>query len=99
MYICINASMKNAAYIQIDYDHLTALAKHLAGHIDRSEATISTWCVGHARLFSRLRLGKGCNAHTYRDAMEWFAKNWPADLEWPQDIPRPSLNKTEKRVS
>ena len=89
MNICISMHMSTLAYIPIDYDHLICLSAQMADHVDRSEATLSTWCVGHARLFSRLRDGKGCNAHTYRDALEWFSDNWPEDLTWPADVPRP----------
>lgn len=81
--------MSSANIIHIDYAHLTRLAEVMGRHIERSDATISTKIVEHARLFSRLRSGKGCNAHTYRDALLWFHNNWPVDLEWPTGIPVP----------
>jgi len=84
--------MSRNPHIQIDYDHPVKLAETMAQHIDRSEATISTWCVGHARLFSRFRTGNGCSAHTFRDTLIWFSDNWPIDLEWPMDITRPSTS-------
>lgn len=82
--------MSSQNLIHIDYGHLILLAENLAQHLQRSEATISTKIVGHARLFSRLRQGAGCNAHTYRDALQWLHDNWPADLEWPASIPFPA---------
>ena len=61
----------------------------------RSEATISNHAVGHARLFSRVRGGKGLVPNTYDRAIQWFSDNWPADLPWPADIPRPACTKQE----
>lgn len=85
--------MNRPVYIPIDYDHLVLLASQMGHHIDRSEATISVWCVGHARLFQRLRKSMGCAGHTYRKVMEWFSENWPEDLEWPSAIARPDIKK------
>lgn len=74
-------------------DQLLTLADALANHIDRSQATISNRIVGHARLFSRLQDGKGCGLDTAEKAHHWFAENWPVDLTWPDDIPRPKKSK------
>ena len=74
-------------------DQLLALSGPLSAHLDRSEATISNWIVGHARLFSRLRADLGCNTDTAEKALRWFSTNWPADLAWPRDIPRPPKSK------
>ena len=72
---------------------LVALAGTLARHAGRSEATLSNKIAGHARLFQRLRAGHGCTVTTADRALAWFDENWPADLEWPRDIPRPSKSK------
>jgi hypothetical protein len=69
--------------------HLITLADQLSSHIGKSDATISNKIAGHARLFKRLREKNGCTLRTADRAMQWFAANWPADLEWPRDIPRP----------
>ncbi len=55
----------------------------------RKEATVSNWCVGHARLFQRMRAQKGCTVETLHNVLQWFSDNWPAELEWPTDIQRP----------
>lgn len=91
--------MKNRSYTPVDYDYLTTLSEMLSQFTGRSEATISTKIVGQARLFSRLKAGRGCNAHTYQNVMDWFSANWPADLEWPADVPRPDLPSERKKVS
>ncbi|MBN7785173.1 hypothetical protein JYP51_09600 [Ponticoccus gilvus] len=77
-------------------EDLVTLAERYALHVDRSEQTISNWITGtHARLFTRLRAGLGCNAKTLTKAFQWFSDNWPDDLAWPSDIPRPSKSKKE----
>ncbi|MEP4986287.1 MAG: hypothetical protein ABJV68_01095 [Paracoccaceae bacterium] len=54
---------------------------------------MSNKAAGNATLFERLRGGKGCTIQTAQRAMVWFSENWPADLEWPADIPRPRKKK------
>lgn len=75
---------------RMEYTHLITLAETLARHTGRAEATIANKAVGYARFFARLREGKGCAVHTANKAAGWFSENWPADLPWPEDIPRPA---------
>jgi len=77
----------------MQYQHLTHLANTLATHVGRSEVTVARWCGVHTRLFLRLKSGKGCRVDTYNAALKAFSDNWPSDLEWPADIPRPALKK------
>lgn len=77
----------------MEAQHLITLAQTLSRHIGRSEATISNKAAGHALLFKRLQDGHGCTIRTATSVMKWFAENWPADLEWPADVPRPSIKK------
>ena len=77
----------------ISREELLVLSGAFAEHIVRSEATLSNRIVGHARLFSRLRNGLGCNVETLEKAYAWFSGNWPSDLEWPRHIPRPPKSK------
>lgn len=72
---------------------LTDLSEAFARHTDRSEATVSNLAVNHARLFKRLRDGKGCSVATYNSVLLWFSANWPEDLAWPTHIPRPTPKK------
>jgi hypothetical protein len=74
-------------------EYLLTLATAYCRHVDRSEATVSNQITTHARLFKRLRAGHGCNVTTYNTAIIWFSSNWPADLEWPEGIERPTLSK------
>lgn len=68
---------------------LISLAETYTAHRNLSEATVSNRVASHARLFKRLRDGKGCTLATYYKALNWFDRHWPIDLEWPSDIPRP----------
>lgn len=77
----------------MQYEFLIKLAETFSGHIGRSEATLSNKCVGHARLFSRLRDGCGCSVGTFNGTVLWLSENWPEDLEWPADVPRPFVTK------
>lgn len=70
-------------------DDLITLVSSYAEHVGRSEATVSNRIVGHARLFARLRSGRGTTIKTYHRVLQWFSDHWPADLPWPSGIPRP----------
>ncbi len=70
-------------------DNLLILANIYSSHVGRSEATLSNWIFGNARLFKRLHDGCSCNVATYNKALNWFSNNWSDDLEWPTSIERP----------
>jgi hypothetical protein len=91
--IAIDSVSVNYYRLVMDTDHLIRLADALAAHLGRAEATISNKAAGHALLFKRLREGHGCTVRTAKSVSKWFAENWPADLEWPADVPRPSIKK------
>jgi len=76
--------------------HLITLAQTLATHAGRTPRTVAGWCGVHSRLFDRLAAGRGCRVDTYNKALLAFGALWPADLEWPRDIPRPPKSKKEK---
>lgn len=76
--------------------HLTRLAATLASHVGRSETTVAGWCGVHKRLFTRISEGNGCRVDTFNKALMAFSELWPADLEWPQDIPRPQSRKKKE---
>ncbi|MDF3420188.1 hypothetical protein HKX23_17705 [Sulfitobacter sp. KE29] len=62
-------------------------------HSGLSLATVSTYAANDGKFFRRLDEGAGCTLKTAERVVEWFAANWPDDLEWPRDIPRPSKKK------
>ena len=83
----------------MDTSTLINLAETYVAHAGGSEATISNKITTNARLFERLRAKKGCTVSTFGTALNWFSKNWPADLEWPADIPRPDVSCDARKAS
>jgi hypothetical protein len=59
-----------------------------AAHIGRSLYTVAARIGVHPKLFERLQDGKGCHVDTYTETLRWFDENWPADLTWPEAVPR-----------
>ena len=54
-----------------------------------SESRVADKVSTNPYLFLRLRDGKGCTVRTYNRVLQWFSDNWPENLPWPADIPRP----------
>lgn len=61
----------------------------LAATLNRSPRTVARYATGSGDMYDRLR--RGCDITTRRAAriLQWLSDHWPADLEWPSDIPRP----------
>lgn len=72
---------------------LTTLAEMLAAHQGVTHFAISMRALGKGDFFLKLLAGGDCRTATAARVLAWFADNWPADLEWPADIPRPSQKK------
>lgn len=68
---------------------LVTLSDAYAGHLGLSHWRVSYLARGDGQFFQRLRSGAGCTVRTQQKVLTWFADNWPADLDWPSDIPRP----------
>ncbi len=77
------------------HTHLTALCDTFAAHANLSHWRVSYLARGDGQFFDRLRRGKTCTIKTAASVLDWFNQNWPADLEWPRDIPRPPKSKKE----
>ena len=56
--------------------------------------TIGIYIANNSRLYDTAKNG-ACTIRTYNKATQWFSDNWPNDLAWPADIPRPTPNNTE----
>jgi hypothetical protein len=52
-------------------------------------ATVSTYATGDSAFFKRIEAGGDCTTRRAARIAQWFAREWPEDLEWPRDIPRP----------
>jgi hypothetical protein len=74
----------------MDVKSLTALARLYATHRGLSLSTVSTYAANDGKYFGRLEAGAGCTIAKANRILVWFDANWPADLEWPRAISRPS---------
>lgn len=72
-----------------DADSLVRLIDLYSERVGRSPYTISQNAAGQALLHERLKNGKGTTLRTAERALRWLSQNWPPDLPWPSDIPRP----------
>jgi hypothetical protein len=74
-------------------EFLSQLCDLYGAHINRGDFTVAGRIGVHPKLFQRLKAGRGCNVSTFNHVLSWFSENWPGDLEWPRDIPRPRKKK------
>ena len=75
--------------------HLVELSRLYAGHLNLSHWRVSFLVRGDGTFFKRLGDGGSCTLKTAGTVLAWFSDNWPADLQWPADIPRPPKSKKE----
>jgi hypothetical protein len=69
--------------------HILSLASRLGAHEGVTHWAISMRMVGKGDFLHRLERGGDCRTQTYERAMDFFARTWPADLQWPPEVPRP----------
>ncbi len=72
---------------------LLTLSKALAQHRNWSLSTVSIYAANDGKFFQRIEAGGGCTLRTAHRVVTWFSTNWPDDLAWPRDIPRPPKTK------
>lgn len=74
---------------------LISLVEAVAAHNGVTHFAISMRALGKGDFFKRLMEGRDCRTSTAERLLAWFSANWPDDLEWPSDIPRPKPNPKE----
>jgi len=74
---------------------LVRLAKLYAGHRGLALSTVATYAQRDGKFFARLENSGGCTLKVAARVLGWLSDNWPTDLEWPSDIPRPPRAKRE----
>lgn len=52
--------------------------------------SVSTYMSGSGDVLARLSRGHDITTRRLRRFVQWFSDHWPADLPWPDDIPRPT---------
>lgn len=70
-------------------ENLLRLARLYAAHQGLSLSTVSTYAANDGKFFPTLSVGAGCTVARADRVLQYFSDNWPADLEWPRDVPRP----------
>jgi hypothetical protein len=68
----------------VDNLFLLKLAQTYSAHTGKSIATLGHYSTGDARIFVRFMEGGDCSTQRARRIGQWFADNWPEDLEWPR---------------
>ena len=79
----------------MDSENLITLAKLYGSHKDYTINTISTYWAGSGDVLARLSKGKNITIRRYHSILQKASNNWPNDLAWPADIPRPTPNNSE----
>jgi hypothetical protein len=77
---------------------LLSLSELLAAHEGVTHWAISMRFFRKGDFFARLRGPGDIRTATYEKALRKFSERWPADLEWPADIPRPDPDTPKQDV-
>lgn len=83
----------------MNIEQINRMANAYARHTKLKRSTLGVHIVNDGKFFPRLDDGGQCTVRTAERVAQWFANNWPEDLEWPADIPRPPKSKPKRRVA
>lgn len=74
-------------------NQIAALAEAYRQHKGLSLSRVSFLVRGDGQFLGKLKLAERTfTIRTFDHCLAWFSANWPEDLEWPSDIPRPEVN-------
>lgn len=73
-------------------NNLITLGALYGAALGLQETTVGRQCAADARFFSRIRSGKTFTVKKFDDVVVWFSTNWPAQIVWPDNIVRPSID-------
>lgn len=68
------------------------LARQFANHRCLTIATVSTYAANDGKVIGRLERGADLTSRRAGRIVQWFSDHWPAELDWPADIPRPDAS-------
>ena len=63
-----------------------------------SPASAARYAYGSGDFYSRLVAGCDITSRRATRVIQWFSDNWPVDLDWPADIPRPDPAKDSPHI-
>ncbi len=69
-------------------DRLIRLAESYARHHRLALSTVGRLAGGHGHFFDRVADGRVTFRRVDR-SIQWFSDHWPAELDWPDELPRP----------
>jgi hypothetical protein len=61
-------------------------------HTGLSDARVSTQIFNHGNRIKQIREGAGFTVASFERALNWFSTNWPTEIDWPTDIPKPEIH-------
>lgn len=73
----------------IEIAHLLCLANAYQRATALEDVTLSHRVFGDSKKLAALRSGADITVTRFNNAIIWFSANWPADLEWPEQVFRP----------
>jgi len=80
----------HAPVVLTEKNALIKLAEQMSAHEGVTHFAISMRALGKGDFFKNLMKPNGdCRTRTASRLLQWFSDHWPADLEWPEGIPRP----------
>ena len=72
-------------------DHIISLAERYGSALSVPASTVSSRVFDDSKKLTAIRdAGADLTLTRYSGALRWFSENWPADLAWPDDVPRPA---------
>jgi len=72
--------------------NILRLADEFGKHLNITHWAVSMRLSGKGNFLDKLMNGGDTHTKTADRVLRWFSDNWPADLEWPADVPRPQAN-------
>lgn len=73
----------------ISADHIVRLANLYADATGSTPGGVSARVFDDSKKVAAIVGGADITIGRYNRAMKWFSENWPQDVTWPDDIPRP----------
>lgn len=92
--------------MQSTRQNLSLLIRTVAAHTNRAASTLSRLVTGSGDTLRRIEALHADGTPVHRistdrveNAVLMLSDIWPADLEWPADIPRPSKSKAKEKAA
>nr|WP_321980159.1 hypothetical protein [uncultured Cohaesibacter sp.] len=76
--------------------HIVKLAKAYSKAKGIEVSALSRRVFKDSKKISQLEAGSDLVTARYQSAMSYFGEHWPSNVEWPSDIPRPSVAEEDK---